>query len=95
MPDKTSPSCPRCQMGYLQPVLSTYTRVHNHMLLSVPDVPAWKCDICQYLEYDDTALIEIEALVGQPELPPENSRPASKPAIFDADVGSATPRLKH
>ena len=49
-------ACPRCQIGYLHAEKATYTYVHNGMLLSVPNMPAWKCDICQYQEFDYDAL---------------------------------------
>ena len=79
-------SCPRCQIGYLHAEKATYSYVHNGMLLSVPNMPAWKCDICQYQEYDYDALTQIEALVGHFGLPNDPVRPASKVPTVDSDV---------
>lgn len=79
-------ACPRCQIGNLQPVTATYTAVQNGMLLSVPNMPAWQCDICQYQEFDFDALGRVEALVGHFGPPDERARPAAKLPSVDADA---------
>jgi len=88
-----SDSCPRCQIGYLQPEKATYAYVHNGMLLSVPNMPAWKCDICQYQEFDYDAITQVEALVGHFGLPDDPVRPASKLPTVDSDA--AETKLPH
>ncbi len=81
--------CPRCQIGFLQPELATYSCVHHGMLLSVPRMPAWKCDICQYQEFDYDAMTQIEALAGDFGVPDDPVRPASKQIPVDADVAES------
>ena len=49
-------------------------------------MPAWKCDICQYQEFDYDAMTQIEALVGHFGLPDDPVRPASKLPPVDADA---------
>jgi YgiT-type zinc finger domain-containing protein len=86
-------ACPRCQIGNLQPVSATYTCVQNGMLLSVPNMPAWKCDICQYEEFDYDALGRVEALTGHFGPPDDRTRPASKLPSVDSET--AEPKLPH
>jgi YgiT-type zinc finger domain-containing protein len=86
-------ACPRCQIGNLQPVSATYTCLHNHALLSVPNMPAWKCDICQYLEFDYDALGRVDALTGRFGPPDDPVRPASKLPSVDSETAEA--KLPH
>lgn len=84
MPEEIA--CPRCQIGNLQAGTATYTYVYNGMLLSVPGMPAWTCDLCQYQEFDYDAVARIEALVGHVGMPSDPARPASKLPAVDADL---------
>ena len=79
-------ACPRCLIGYLHAETATYSCVQNGLLISVPHMPAWKCDICQYQEFDFEALMQIEALIGHVGLSDDPVRPASKLPSVDADV---------
>lgn len=79
-------ACPRCQIGNLHATTATYSDIYNGMLLSVPNVLAWKCDLCDYLEFEYDALAQIEALVGHSGLPDDHTRSASKLPPRDADV---------
>ncbi len=79
-------ACPRCQIGNLQATTGTYTSIQNGMLLSVPNMPVWKCDVCQYQEFDYDAITRVEALVGHLGLPDDPERRASTLPTFDSDV---------
>ncbi len=79
-------ACPRCQIGNLLPVQATYASVHKGMLLSVPNVPAWKCDICHYQEFDYDVITWVEMLVGHAGMPVDAARPASKLPAVDTDA---------
>lgn len=79
--------CPRCQIGYLQADQATYTSVYHGMLLSVPNMPVWKCDLCEYQEFDYDALTRVEALVGRLGLPDDPVRQPSKLQSVDSDAG--------
>lgn len=91
MSDTAAPSCPRCQIGHLQSTKATYSYVHNGLFVSVPNMPAWKCDICQYQEFDYDAMIRIEVLVGQLSLPTDSPRPAAKLPAYDVESMEGTP----
>ncbi len=62
-----------------------YTTVYRGALFSVPAVPAWQCDICAYLEYDEDVMARMEALVGETLLPHEAAETESKLPPFEAD----------
>ena len=79
-------NCPRCQIGSLHAETATYSAIHHGMLLSVPNTPVWKCDICQYTEYDYDTLSQLEALTGRFGLPDDRARPASKLPALDTDT---------
>ncbi len=86
-------ACPRCQIGNLHAHKATYTLVHHGMLLSVPDMTAWQCDICGYTEFDYDTLTEIEALTGRLGIPEDPVRPASKLPTVESDP--AETKLPH
>jgi len=65
MSQSESYPCPVCHIGrlHLQPV--TYTQVYYGMLVSVPNTPAWVCDMCHTVEYDRQSVQRIAALMEQ------------------------------
>jgi YgiT-type zinc finger domain-containing protein len=79
-------ACPRCQIGNLQPHTATYSAIHNGMLLSVPNTPVWKCDICQYTEFDYDTLTRLEALTGRFGMPDDRAPQASKLPAVDTET---------
>lgn len=80
-------ACPRCQIGTLQPRTATYTSIHRGMVLSVPNTPMWKCDICQYTEYDYDTLARLEALTGRFGMPDDHAPHAAKLPAVDTEPG--------
>ena len=89
-----SESCPRCQIGYLQPEKATYAYVHNGMLLSVPNMPAWKCDICQYQEFEHQTIARLEALLGIRDSSPDLQRNTPKIASIEPSEPTSARRMK-
>lgn len=90
-------ACPRCQIGTMQPTTATYTAMYRGSLLSIPNIPAWTCDICQYTEYEDMAMGRLEALAGEYLFAPEAERQNAKLPTFDSDgdaEGKPSTRLK-
>ncbi len=66
--------CPCCQIGYCQPGTGTYLRMVGDKLASVPDMPAWTCDVCNYQEFDREEVMRLEMLLGQPDEPGADSQ---------------------
>jgi len=60
---KRSFPCRECQVGALQPRPVSYFTVQDGQLISVPDFPAWVCDVCGATEYDSSALAELHAML--------------------------------
>lgn len=73
MTDPSAYPCPYCQIGFCQPSRDTYTRIYRGMLVSIPDMLVWICDICQYQEFDREALARLETLMGEDPGRPKTS----------------------
>ncbi|HFC10050.1 MAG TPA: YgiT-type zinc finger protein [Chloroflexi bacterium] len=58
--------CPKCRAGVLQPHELTYFTTVDGQMLVVPNFPAWVCDICGYVEYDERALGWLYTLLSPP-----------------------------
>lgn len=94
MSDTLEYQCPRCQIGHCQLGLATFVHLYDDTLVTMPDMPAWTCDICHYQEFDPDAVLRVEALVGQAGTPPNTHRPAPKPGLVDASDSDLTRRVK-
>jgi YgiT-type zinc finger domain-containing protein len=63
-------TCPVCRLGRLESRSRVYLRRFGNTLVSVPNTPAWECDVCHYRQFDPTSIQRIEVLVGQAGPPP-------------------------
>lgn len=64
--------CLECQAGVLRLRYLTYFTWLNEELISVPNFPAWVCDVCGRREYDSRAIIWLNTLLN----PDTGRRPA-------------------
>jgi YgiT-type zinc finger domain-containing protein len=55
--------CSECQTGVLRLRYITYFTWLNEELVTVPNFPAWVCDICGRREYDSRAIIWLNTLL--------------------------------
>lgn len=55
--------CPECRIGALNPRQAFFCSWVGGQFLTVPDFPAWICDVCGRREYDQSALQELQALL--------------------------------
>lgn len=55
--------CAECQAGILRLEHLTYFTWLNDELITVPDFPAWVCDICGRREYDSQAVSRLNTLL--------------------------------
>ena len=78
MTNETSYPCPKCHAGVLRPRELTYFTMVGEQLITVPHFPAWVCDICGYVEYDERALRWLYTLLSLPmqHRPRRRARPA-------------------
>ena len=65
--------CNECQAGMMQVRYITYFTWLGEELVTVPNFPAWVCDVCGRREYDERAISWLAML-----LSPNAGRPISK-----------------
>ncbi len=79
--------CTECAAGVMVPRLLTYFTWLGSELITVPDFPAWVCDVCGRREYDEKSISWLTMLLdpnaGEPtrrKRNPLRARPAPRPA---------------
>ena len=55
--------CKECQAGVVRPRFITYFTWLNEELITVPNFPAWICDLCGKREYDQRAVSWLTMLL--------------------------------
>lgn len=65
--------CSECQAGMMQVHYITYFTWLGDELITVPNFPAWICDVCGRREYDERAISWLAML-----LSPNAGKPTSK-----------------
>jgi YgiT-type zinc finger domain-containing protein len=65
--------CRECQAGQLHRQYVTYFTWMGEELITVPDFPAWICDVCGRREYDTQAVNQLSML-----LSPNTGKPVRK-----------------
>jgi YgiT-type zinc finger domain-containing protein len=70
-------SCPECQAGRMHRKAITYMTYIGDELISVPNFPAWVCDVCGRREYDNQALNQLSLLLS----PNAGRTPGRKPRL--------------
>jgi YgiT-type zinc finger domain-containing protein len=76
--------CKECPAGVLHPRLITYFTWMGQELITVPNFPAWICDMCGRREYDEQAISWLTMLLdpnaGKPTRPPRRApQPRPRP----------------
>ena len=66
--------CNECQAGMMQVRYITYFTWLGEELVTVPNFPAWVCDVCGRREYDERAISWLAML-----LSPSAGKPTAKP----------------
>ncbi|MFC1879692.1 YgiT-type zinc finger protein [Chloroflexota bacterium] len=66
--------CTECQTGVLHLQYLTYFTWLNGELITVPNFPAWVCDVCGRREYDARAINWLNTLLN----PDAGKHPASR-----------------
>ena len=49
-------ACPRCTVGRCLPSAATFCDLLGDDLLTVPNMPAFICDVCHFAEFEQDAL---------------------------------------
>jgi YgiT-type zinc finger domain-containing protein len=76
MAEETHPSypCTECQAGVMHVRYITYFTWLDDELVSVPNFPAWMCDLCGRREYDQRAIAWLTIMLN-----PDTGKPAPSP----------------
>jgi len=67
-------ACSECHIGQMHQTKVTYFTWLSEDLVTVPDFPAWVCDICGRLEYDFEALNNLALLLCPAESKPVRAK---------------------
>jgi YgiT-type zinc finger domain-containing protein len=70
--------CSECSVGQMHKTRVAYFTWMGEELISVPDFPAWVCDICGRREYDTQALNQLSRLLS----PTPGKKMARKPSRY-------------
>ena len=71
--------CKECQAGIVHPRYVTYFTWLKDELITVPNFPAWVCDVCGKREYDQRAISWLTMLLN----PNTGQSPKSKDKHLD------------
>jgi len=78
-------ACPECHAGHYHLQYLTYFTWLNEELVTVPNFPAWVCDVCGRREYDVRAVSWLNTLLsphaGRRKM--TRRRPGSRPRPMD------------
>ena len=83
--------CRECQAGVMHRSFVTYYTWLGEELITVPNFPAWVCDVCGKREYDQQAEIWLHTILkpeaGKSTIKPRKARrkPIPKPGISVTD----------
>ncbi len=89
--EEYSMPCPECLSGIMRLQYITYFTWLNNELITVPNFPAWICDLCGRRDYDTQAITWLNAMLN-PEtgrrhgrrkkpLPPSMDRPSTSKSV--------------
>ncbi len=71
-------TCSNCRVGYLHRRTITYMNWHAGYFVTVPNMPAWLCDVCAHCEIDAEAINRLMPLLG-PVTRPDPTQPRRVP----------------
>lgn len=70
--------CSECQAGVMHSRPITYFTWLGEELITVPNFPAWVCDLCGRREYDEKAISWLSMLLSPNAGRPTRRRPAAR-----------------
>lgn len=70
--------CNECQAGMMHLHFITYFTWLDDELITVPNFPAWICDMCGHREYDEKSISWLKMLLDPNAGKPTGRKPASR-----------------
>lgn len=87
--ERAAVPCSECQAGQMHRRFVTYFTWLGDELITVPDFPAWVCDVCGRREYDPYALNQLSLLLNPAAGKPTHPRRKPHPK----EVNKKNPRV--
>ncbi|MDP2965360.1 MAG: YgiT-type zinc finger protein [Pelolinea sp.] len=81
--------CSDCSIGQMRQTTVTYFTFLSDRMITVPDFPAWVCDMCGKCEYDLEALDNLALML----CPQDADNPAKRRSRSNAKGKAAPPRV--
>lgn len=85
-PPESIAGCPECSTGVMHLHYITYFTWLDNELITVPNFPAWVCDLCGRREYDTRAINWLNTLLNPAAGRRLNRRRKPGPAPMDRPV---------
>jgi len=84
--------CTECQMGQMRQRFVTYLTWLGEEMITVPDFPAWVCDVCGRRDYDPRAMGRLNLLLN-PGAGKSNKKrkPGAFPSVQSGLKSTSTP----
>jgi len=84
-------ACPECQVGIMDLEYVTYLTFRGGEMITVPNFPAWICDVCGRRAYDPDAVSWLNILLNvnsrrktaKPSGPQRRSEEPSSPTVSE------------
>lgn len=57
--------CEDCGIGYYQPLSAPFLLAVGSRMMTIPDAPAYSCDVCGFRTFDEEFLDAIHSLLTQ------------------------------
>lgn len=85
--------CNECQAGQMHRDFITYFTWLGDELITVPDFPAWVCDVCGRRDYDVNALNQLNLMLN-PGAGKSSNRPRRTPLNLEPKKSSRASRTE-
>ncbi len=86
--------CNECQAGVMRLRFITYFTWLDEELVTVPNFPAWICDVCGRREYDEKSISWLTMLLNPNAGKPTGKKPHQRGTPRPPSRPSASPKLR-
>ena len=83
--------CEECRIGRLHPVTTAYMDLIGRHIMVIPNVPAYHCDVCAQLLYDEGFLSYLHHILDRLSERPSVAEPRRRFKMQDDFISSHFP----
>lgn len=94
--DNQNSFCPNCGVGHTKLCHKPYLRLFLGQLFTIPNALCYQCDMCNYCEFDESALDIVSDMIFSARRTRENndkSRPLSSPSDDNSPTQQKPPQF--